>query len=128
MTRRGPAAASAGASTSKSATVRVRPGRQTTGRVAERRGPYSRTCSRKPSGALIKTLDPSSAEAAACYAEALRADPGNADAHCYLGMIACQHGRFAEGAERARQALSHDPRNARAHMLLGRALAALGQP
>jgi len=67
------------------------------------------------------------AEAAACYAEVLRADPGNADAHCYLGMIACQHGRFAEGAERARQALSHDPRNARAHMLLGRALAFLGQ-
>jgi len=68
------------------------------------------------------------AEAAACYAEVLRADPGNTDAHCYLGMIACQHGRFAEGAERARQALAHDPRNARAHMLLGRALAFLGQP
>jgi predicted O-linked N-acetylglucosamine transferase (SPINDLY family) len=68
------------------------------------------------------------AEAATCYAEVLRADPGNADAHCYLGMIACQHGRFAEGAERGRQALSHDPRNARAHMLLGRALGFLGQP
>jgi len=68
------------------------------------------------------------AEAAACYAEVLRADPGNADAHCYLGMIACQHGRFAEGAERARQSLAHDPQNARAHMLLGRALATLGQP
>jgi protein O-GlcNAc transferase len=66
-------------------------------------------------------------EAAACYAEVLRADPGNADAHCYLGMIACQHGRFAEGAERARQSLAHDPQNARGHVLLGRALAALGQ-
>ncbi len=68
------------------------------------------------------------AEAAARYAEVLRADPGNADAHCYLGMIAAQHGRFAEGAERARQSLTHDPQNARAHMLLGRALAALGRP
>lgn len=67
------------------------------------------------------------AEAAARYAEVLRADPGNADAHCYLGMIACQHGRFAEGAERARQSLAHDPHSARAHLLLGRALAALGQ-
>ena len=67
------------------------------------------------------------AEAAARYADILRADPGNADAHCYLGMIACQHGRFAEGAERARQSLAHDPQNARAQVLLGRALAALGQ-
>ena len=67
------------------------------------------------------------AEAAARYADVLQADPSNADAHCYLGMIACQHGRFAEGAERARQALAHDPHHARAHMLLGRALAALGQ-
>jgi predicted O-linked N-acetylglucosamine transferase (SPINDLY family) len=67
------------------------------------------------------------AEAAARYIAVLRADPGNAEAHCYLGMIDCQHGRFAEGAERARQALARDPQNARAHMLLGRALAALGQ-
>jgi protein O-GlcNAc transferase len=67
------------------------------------------------------------AEAAARYAEVLQADPGNADAHCYLGMIACQRGRFAEGAERARQSLAHDPHSARAHVLLGRALAALGQ-
>ena len=67
------------------------------------------------------------AEAEARYADVLRADPGNADAHCYLGMIACQHGRFAEGAERARQSLAHDPQSARAHVLLGRALAALGQ-
>ena len=67
------------------------------------------------------------ADAAARYADVLRADPGNAEAHCYLGMIACQHGRFAEGAERARQSLAHDPQNARAQVLLGRALAALGQ-
>jgi predicted O-linked N-acetylglucosamine transferase (SPINDLY family) len=67
------------------------------------------------------------AEAAARYADVLRADPANADAHCYLGMIACQHGRFAEGAARARQALAHDPQNATAQVLLGRALAALGQ-
>jgi protein O-GlcNAc transferase len=68
------------------------------------------------------------AEAAARYADVLRADPGNAEAHCYLGMIACQYGRFAEGAERARHSLACDPGGARAHVLLGRALVALGQP
>jgi protein O-GlcNAc transferase len=68
------------------------------------------------------------AEAAARYADVLRADPGNAEAYCYLGMIACQHGRFAEGAERARQSLARDPDNPRAHVLLGRALAALDRP
>jgi protein O-GlcNAc transferase len=65
------------------------------------------------------------AEAAARYADVLRANPGNADAHYYLGMICCQDGRFAEGAERARQALASDPRHVRAHVLLGRALNAL---
>ncbi len=65
------------------------------------------------------------AEAAARYAEVLQTDPGNADAHYYLGMMCCQDGRFAEGAERARQALAGDPRHARAHVLLGRALNAL---
>ncbi len=68
------------------------------------------------------------AEAAVRYADVLRADPGNAEAHCYLGMIACQHGRFAEGAARAQQSLACDPDNPRAHVLLGRALAALGRP
>ena len=66
------------------------------------------------------------AEAAARYADVLRAEPGNADAHYYLGMMSCQHGRFAEGAKLARQALASDPRHARAHVLLGRALSALG--
>jgi protein O-GlcNAc transferase len=65
------------------------------------------------------------ADAAARYAEVLRTDPGNADAHYYLGMIDCQHARFAEGAERARSALANDPRHPRAHVLLGRALSAL---
>ena len=67
------------------------------------------------------------AEAAARYAEALRIEPGNADAHYYLGMMSCQHGRFGEGAEHARKALAGDPRHARAHVLLGRALGALEQ-
>jgi protein O-GlcNAc transferase len=67
------------------------------------------------------------AEAAVRYAQVLRADPGNADAHYYLGMMSCQQGRFADGAERARQALRRDPHHARAHVLLGRALSALGQ-
>jgi protein O-GlcNAc transferase len=68
------------------------------------------------------------AEAAARYAEVLRADPGNADAHYYLGMMACQQDRYADGAEHARQALANDPRHERACVLLGRALAAMGRP
>jgi protein O-GlcNAc transferase len=66
-------------------------------------------------------------EAAARYAEVLRADPANADARYYLGTMSCQNGQFAEGAELARQALAHNPRHAPAHLLLGRALSALGQ-
>lgn len=68
------------------------------------------------------------AGAAARYAEVLRLEPGNADAHYYLGMMSCQNGRFAEGAEHARQSLAREPGHARAHVLLGRALGALGQP
>jgi protein O-GlcNAc transferase len=67
------------------------------------------------------------AEATARYSALLQAEPHHADAHYYLGLIACQQGRFDDGAQRARQALSGDPRHAPAHVLLGRALAALGQ-
>jgi protein O-GlcNAc transferase len=67
------------------------------------------------------------AEAAARYAEVLRVEPGNADAHYYLGMMSCQNGQFAKGAEYARQSLACEPHHARAHVLLGRALDALGQ-
>jgi protein O-GlcNAc transferase len=67
------------------------------------------------------------AEAAARYADVLRVEPGNADAHYYLGMAACQQGRFAEGAECARRALASDPRQVRAHVLMGRALQALAR-
>jgi len=67
------------------------------------------------------------AEAAARYAEVLRVEPGNADAHYYLGMMSCQNGQFAKGAEYARQSLACEPRHARAHVLLGRASDALGQ-
>jgi FkbM family methyltransferase len=67
------------------------------------------------------------AEAVACYIKLLGSDPGNADAHYYLALIDCQHGRFTEGAERARKAIAADPLHAGAHALLGRALSALGQ-
>jgi predicted O-linked N-acetylglucosamine transferase (SPINDLY family) len=67
------------------------------------------------------------AEAAARYAEVLRTEPGNADAHYYLAMIACQSGRFSEGADLACKALAGDPQHARAHVVLGRALSALGR-
>jgi protein O-GlcNAc transferase len=65
-------------------------------------------------------------EAAARYAEVLRADPANADALYYLALISCQHGRFEEGAELARKSLASDPSQARSHVILGRALHALG--
>ena len=65
-------------------------------------------------------------EAAVRYAEVLRAEPGNADAHYYLGMLACQQGRFSEGAEYARAALAGKPENTGALVLLGRALSASG--
>jgi protein O-GlcNAc transferase len=65
------------------------------------------------------------AEAATCYGEVLRIEPGNADAHYYLGMMACQDGRFAEGAEYARKAVINAPEHARGYVLLGRALHAL---
>ncbi len=65
-------------------------------------------------------------EAAARYAEVLRADPANADALYYLALISCQHGRFAEGADLARKSLASDPKQARSHVILGRALHALG--
>src|SRR5208282_4600817 len=48
------------ASSAKSATVRVMPGRQTTAKPGAPRVPYSRTCSRRPSCALTKTLAPAS--------------------------------------------------------------------
>jgi tetratricopeptide (TPR) repeat protein/SAM-dependent methyltransferase len=66
-------------------------------------------------------------DAAARYAEVLRADPAHVDAHYYLATISCQQGRFDEGADHARKALIGDPRHARAHVLLGRSLSALGQ-
>jgi tetratricopeptide (TPR) repeat protein/SAM-dependent methyltransferase len=66
-------------------------------------------------------------DAAARYAEVLRAEPAHADAHYYLAAICCQQGRFEEGAEHVRQALGSEPRHARAHVLLGRSLSALGQ-
>src|SRR5580704_13798791 len=66
-------------------------------------------------------------EAAARYAEVLRADPANADALYYLALISCQHGRFAEGAELARKSLASDQKQARSHVILGRALHALGR-
>jgi predicted O-linked N-acetylglucosamine transferase (SPINDLY family) len=66
-------------------------------------------------------------QAAARYAEVLRADPANADALYYLALISCQHGRFAEGAELARKSLASDPKQARSHVILGRAWHALGR-
>jgi protein O-GlcNAc transferase len=66
-------------------------------------------------------------EAAARYAEVLRADPANADALYYLALISCQRGRFEEGAELARKSLDSDPKQARSHVILGRALHALGR-
>jgi tetratricopeptide (TPR) repeat protein len=57
------------------------------------------------------------AEAAARCREVLGIDPNNLDAYYYLGMMACQEGRFAEGAELAGRALAIDARHAKAHIL-----------
>src|SRR5579864_6163251 len=56
MTRRGRAAsfASTAASASKSAAVRARPGKQTTGKPDALRRPWQRACSLRPSGADMK--------------------------------------------------------------------------
>src|SRR6202034_351535 len=61
MTRRGDAMsfAKAGASAAKSLTVRVSPGRHTTGTRGAVRLPYSCTCRRRPSCAVTKMLRPS---------------------------------------------------------------------
>jgi len=67
------------------------------------------------------------AEAAARYAEVLRDDPDNADAHYYLALIACQQGRFEEGIQHARRSLAGNPQHADAHVILGRALGALAR-
>ena len=64
------------------------------------------------------------AEASARCGEVLGIDPNNLDAYYCLGMMACQEGRFAEGAELAGRALIE--RGAKAHILRGRALSALG--
>jgi protein O-GlcNAc transferase len=61
------------------------------------------------------------------YAEVLQNDPANSDAYYYLGMVACQEGRFVDGVEFARKSLDNDPQNPRAQVLLGRALSALGR-
>src|SRR5262249_61644006 len=50
--------ASASASVSKSAVVRARPGKQTTGRARFVRAPWARTCNLRPSCALKNTLWP----------------------------------------------------------------------
>src|SRR6516165_9866639 len=67
------------------------------------------------------------AEAGASYRKVLQADPHNADAYYYLGLMSCQARHFDEGAALARQALASDARHANAHVLLGRALSALGR-
>ena len=65
------------------------------------------------------------AQAVAQYHAVLEVEPGNADAHYYLGLMACQEGRFTDGAELAHKAVTSAPGHARAHVLLGRALHAL---
>lgn len=67
------------------------------------------------------------AEAVALYDEALRRDPGNAEAPYYLAVIACRQGRFADGVALARQALAAAPGSGRTHNILGLALHRLGR-
>ena len=61
-------------------------------------------------------------EAAASYAEALRIDPGMAEASNNLGIILCRSGHVAEGIDRIRAALRAQPDFVQAHFALGTAL------
>src|SRR5262249_7352630 len=49
------------------------------------------------------------AEAAACFHQALKADPQCADAHFYLGLVLEEQGQFLEAAARYGRALEIDP-------------------
>jgi len=61
------------------------------------------------------------------YRHILRADPGHADAHHLLGVLACQAGRHDQAVASIRSALALDPRAAAYHANLGVAYEAMGQ-
>ena len=61
------------------------------------------------------------------YRAVLAAAPDNPDALYGLAVIACQQGRFGDGAELAGRTVAVDPRRPRAHNLLGIALSRIGR-
>ncbi len=65
-------------------------------------------------------------QAEALYRQALKADPGNADAVHLLGMLAHQSGHDAEAARLIRQAIAGNPGKDLYHFNLGVVLAAAG--
>jgi tetratricopeptide (TPR) repeat protein len=66
-------------------------------------------------------------EAMRCYVDVLKVDPRSAQAHYYLSTLACQQGRFSQGAELAQKAIELDGSDSRAHNMLGTALHRMGR-
>jgi predicted O-linked N-acetylglucosamine transferase (SPINDLY family) len=62
------------------------------------------------------------------YRQVLQVDPGNADAHHLLGVLAYQLGRSEQAVASIRHAITINPWNPAYHSNLGVALEALGQP
>jgi tetratricopeptide (TPR) repeat protein len=64
-------------------------------------------------------------EAAACFRQALEANPGDGKTHARLGSALLAQGRLREAAESFRSSLRSDPRVAETHFELGNALHAM---
>lgn len=65
-------------------------------------------------------------EAMACYAHAIRIEPGFVEARCNLGNVQCEQGRLEDGAATFREALTIRPDSVEAHYNLADALLAMG--
>jgi len=61
-------------------------------------------------------------QAETLYRQVLAQIPNNAEANHFLGVIACQHGRFETGVRLMRKAIKARPDYAEAHKNLGKAL------
>ncbi|MCU0610858.1 MAG: tetratricopeptide repeat protein [Candidatus Eisenbacteria bacterium] len=70
---------------------------------------------------------PSAADASRAYEEAIAKDPGNANAHLWLGMLFLQEGRAEEAVERLTRATEIDPSKTEAFAALGSRLEAEGK-
>ncbi len=70
----------------------------------------------------IEGVDARRGDAIREFTEALRLDPGNADAHDSLGLLLAKEGRTARALEEYREAIRINPKDAKARNNLGNAL------